>query len=689
MSCGRPPVVVRVLGAVDVVSVGGIVPAAPSVARAGQVRRLLSVLVTRVNYLASADWLADCLWGDRQPALPSGALHNLVSRLRAVLSAAGAEDVQLLTQPPGYCLKLNRSSLDSLWFEDLAVSARTQLADDPAAAAERLDEALSWWQGPAYAEFADEDFARPSAARLTELKMLAEEDRAEADLLLDRPEAAGARLGELATHFPLRERLHAQLMLAVYRSGRPADAAEIYRGFAHRIREDLGLDPTPRVRELQARILRADPTLMQSRSHPPHTRVDAGVRPASLAPSAPLNQPLYGRDSAVAEVCDALGIERVVTLSGPGGVGKTSLARAVLGRIAGRYRDGAYFCELTTVARSQSILAPMARALQMPAEFGEISATAVVSYLADRQMLLVLDNCEHVLDEVIDITAQIMQRCPDLVVLTTSRAPLRVAEERVVPVPPLRVPPVGLDDVAAIGEYEAVQLFWARARQRQRSFDLAGSAEAVAELCRRLDGLPLALELAAARMTTMAPAELVERLQWRLDVLAEPSRPCPPPDPASPGRVVVCAAQRARAAAVRDRQRVQRVVHDARRRSRRAGPSAAPGLGSRGGDQWDRRPGRELDAGRARWRADQVLLARDAARLRTRAPRRAPVRDGGPACPRSSLRGSGHRHVRSLWRAAANRLLFSGSTERSMSSAQHSGGRSRTIFSWPWTWPAT
>ena len=158
----------------------------------------------------------------------------------------------------------------------------------------------------------------------------------------------------------------------------------------------------------------------------------------------------------------------------------------------------------------------------MPAEVGEISATAVVSYLADRQMLLVLDNCEHVLDEVIDFTAQIMQRCPDLVVLTTSRAPLRVAEERVVPVPPLRVPPVGLDDVAAIGEYEAVQLFSVRARQRHRSFDLAGSAEAVAELCRRLDGLPLALELAAARMTTMAPAELVERLQWRLDVLQNP-----------------------------------------------------------------------------------------------------------------------------------------------------------------------
>ena len=485
-------------------------------------RRLLAVLVTRVNYLASADWLADCVWGDRQPAISSGALHNLIWRLRAVLSAAGVEDVKLLTQPPGYCLKLKRSSLDSLLFEDLVVSARAQIADDPAAAAERLDEALSWWQGPAYAEFADEEFARPSAARLTELKMLAEEDRAEADLLLGRPEAACARLTELAMQYPLRERLHAQLMLATYRLGRPADAAEIYRSLAHRIRRDLGLDPTPRLRDLHARILRADPTLIQSRSHPLHTRVDARNGPSSAAPPAPLNQPLYGRDSAVAEVCDALGVERVVTLSGPGGVGKTSLARAVLSRIAGRYRDGAHLCELTTVARSQSILAPMARALQMPAEVGEISATAIISYLADRQMLLVLDNCEHVLDEVIDITARIMQRCPGLVVLTTSRAPLRVAEERVVPVPPLRVPPVGLDGVAAIGEYEAVQLFWARARQRHRSFDLAGSAEAVAELCRRLDGLPLALELAAARMTTMAPAELVERLQWRLDVLQNP-----------------------------------------------------------------------------------------------------------------------------------------------------------------------
>ena len=509
-----------VLGTVEIVAEGPTADqAARQLAKSPRARRLLAALISRANSVASTDWLAEAVWGPSLPHSSAGAIQNLVSRLRLDLQAFQSDEAHLLTRPPGYSLVLDRAVLDAWRFEDLLSQGQAMLSGNPAQAAERLDLALALWRGPAYAEYSGEEFARAEAVRLEELKVGAEEGRAEADLLLGLPALAASRLEALTSLHPLREGPHAQLMLARYRAGQAAAALAVFQAYRSRLRHELGLDPPAGLSALQGAILRGDPAL----DLPAPTAVPREVQPERrMATAQPenLGRPLLGRDEAVAELSQLLDVERLVTLTGTGGVGKTSLAQALAATLADRFRDGVGSCELGRLAMAESVLPALLSDLQVPEEGRRDPRSTLMSFLADRKLLLVLDNCEHLLVEVARLVADILLDCPGISILATSRTALRIEGELAWPVPPLRVPGDDEATPSEVVEYEAAQLFVLRAGQRQLGFKLTASmAGAVARLCRRLDGLPLAIELAAARMGTLSPNDLVERLEWRFALL--------------------------------------------------------------------------------------------------------------------------------------------------------------------------
>lgn len=543
---------VRVLGALELVDgspPGSVAGELVSVAlRSSRLRRLLAALVVQPGAVVSADRLADVVWGDAPPENAGGALQSLVSRLRDKLrtessgpvQAAGAPEIMLLTRAPGYLLRVDRDALDASRFEDLVRHARALLPGHPAQAVPILDEALALWHGPAFAEFADDDFARPEAARLEELRAAACEHRVEAALRLGQPEQALITLEPLLADHPLRERPQAQLLLALYRLGRQADALEAYRTYRRRLDEELGLDPSASLRRLEEQILRQDRELECSDPR----RIDAS-EPGSSAPPAPAvtlpatppvteaadddparrnNLPatlptLLGRGGEVAQVCALVRAGQLVTLTGPGGVGKTSLAQHAAALRSADFPAGAWLCELAAVSGPAAVPEALATAMAVPPRQGLSVTERLVEHLRSQRALLVLDNCEHVADGAAHLVEAVLRDCPSVSVLATSREPLRVERELVWPVSPLDVPPATAD-AAVIANSPAVLLFAERATAAAPDFAVTeANAGSVGEICRRLDGLPLAIELAATRMRSMTPGDLAGRLSWRFRVL--------------------------------------------------------------------------------------------------------------------------------------------------------------------------
>ncbi|XVV00978.1 BTAD domain-containing putative transcriptional regulator [Actinosynnema sp. CA-248983] len=487
-----------------------------------KVRALLAVLLLHRGRPVPMDRIVDELWGDRPPANPAGAVQLKVSRLRKVLAAAepGGRDL-VVSRAPGYVLAVPPEAVDADRFASLVGRARA--TSDLRVRASLLSEALALWRDQPFADFADFEFPRATIARLEEERLVAMEDLAEARLGFEEPGSVVPDLTDLVASHPMRERLRALHMLALYRAGRQDEALAGYRELRSALDEQLGLDPGPGVTTLHQAILRHDPALTPTAQEQRRTNL-----PEPLTP-------LVGRDEAVAEVRELLARERLVTLLGVGGVGKTRLALEVARAGADGFPDGVRLVELAPVACDGGVGAVVRAVLAVlgvreAAVESDSPLGALVGAVAGKRLLLVLDNGEHVAAPAAEVVDALLAAEPGLRVLVTSRAPLDVAGEALWPVPPLDLPTEdAADNVAALRTFGAVRLLVERATSAAPGFRLDRSnAGDVARLCRRLDGIPLALELAAARVRTLGVADLLARLDDRFRVLAGGNRGAPP-----------------------------------------------------------------------------------------------------------------------------------------------------------------
>jgi predicted ATPase/DNA-binding SARP family transcriptional activator len=497
-----------------------------------RLRTLLARLALDQGHLVTTQALVDAIWGELPPSGAGNALHSLVSRLRRALPPGDTARVESL--PAGYRLTSAAEATDVAEFERLAGEGRAcRDAGDADAAESGFASALALWRGAPLADLADAPFAGPTIARLTELRLRTIEDQAELALAAGRAGELIGDLQQLTVAHPLDERLRGLHIRALCAAGRPAEALSAFGDLRRCLAESLGTDPSPALRDLHAAILRGEvreapiadgePAAVPGSPAPPASPGPATV-PASPGPAAttPTNLPapassFVGRERDLAQVRTLLADARLVTLVGPGGVGKTRLAAELA---AGwQAADGAWLAELAGITDPAEVPVAVCAAIGL-----RLAADELVRQLADRKLLIVLDNCEHLVDACARLAQEVVGGCPGVRILATSREPLTTAGERVYPVAPLPVPSpsVGMGDALAV---PALQLFADRAAAAVFGFRLtAENLRAVAEICRRLDGLPLAIELACARLRTLPAAELAARLDDRFRLLTGGSR---------------------------------------------------------------------------------------------------------------------------------------------------------------------
>jgi predicted ATPase/DNA-binding SARP family transcriptional activator len=487
-------------------------------------RRLLALLLAYRNTVVSTDRLCEALW-DEPPESAAATLQSYVSRLRRFVELDDGST--LVNRAPGYVLEVADSSVDAGRFEAGLAAGRELLARDPVAALDQLDRALAEWRGDAFAEFAETEWIRPEAVRLEELRLVATEARIDAQLRVGRHHEVVGEVDALRLDHPLREQFTRQAMLALYRSGRQAEALRAAQQFRATLRDDLGLEPSSDLRDLETAILeeRDDLTWV-----PPDVPVRDRRRATPARDALPIETTaLVGRERDLELAGRLLETGRILTLFGPGGVGKTRLAHRLASTIADQFDDGVRLVELAPVRDERAVAAAVAAALDVQQRPQRSLDDSIVELLGTRSVLLVLDNCEHVLDTTSELVEQVLRWCPNVHVLATSREPLGIPAEVVWSVPPLPVPASADASLDELADSAAVQLFVERARSAQPDFVLDDDDRAaVAELCIRLDGVPLALELAAARMRSMSPAQLAERLPERFRVLAGSRRATDP-----------------------------------------------------------------------------------------------------------------------------------------------------------------
>ncbi|EID54286.1 AfsR/SARP family transcriptional regulator [Saccharomonospora xinjiangensis] len=506
-----------------------------------KVRALLARLVVAEGRIVSSDRLVEQLWGHgRLPRNPIGALHTRVSQLRKVLDSVRPGGRELVvSERPGYRLRWSTAmgvegsssiedTVDAIEFRALTASA-----DATADARERvttLSRALGLWRGPAYADFADCAFAKPAAARLEEERLAAVEQLAEARLELGEHSGLVGELSELVNRHPLRERLRESHIRALYLAGRQGEALAGYADLRRRLADELGVDPSPSLVALHGAILAQAPELGAAS--------ETGYeRDRVRLPSAATR--LVGRAEAVARVRSLVSAHRLVTLTGPGGVGKTQLAIEVARGLDGTFADGVALVELSGIdtasaagtSSPQRIVDVLASALDIRDEdvrrFRGDDVTRLAAAVRSRRMLLLLDNCEHVIEPIALVVRRLLDDCPDLSILSTSREPLSIAGEWLWPVPTLDVPAQDAD-LATILASGSVTLFADRAAAAVPGFRVdAPNAVAVAAICRRLDGIPLAIELAASRLRVLDVHDLAARLDDRFGLLVSSRRDAP------------------------------------------------------------------------------------------------------------------------------------------------------------------
>ncbi|MGY1814752.1 ATP-binding protein [Blastococcus sp. SYSU D00820] len=511
-----------VLGPLEVLRAGRPVPV-----RRGRPRRLLLALLIRRGDPVPQDALVDQLWGAEPPVNAGNALHVLVSYLRRTV--VGPE-LAIERAATGYRLVVDPDRVDAHRFEQLVRRAAAE-DGDPAGRLADATGALALWRGPALAEAADDAFAQADIARLGELRVQAQEARAAALLDLGRHDEALPDLGQLVREHPFRERLHGQHALALYRAGRQADALAALDRARSALAEELGLDPGPHLQDLARRILRQDPALDAPAGSADVPAADRSA-PALVAEPPPgpgashVPEPLtslVGREDQVAAVRGLLAGHRLVTLTGPGGAGKTRLAAEVVRALDG---DPVWWADLGAVPAGSAVEAAVAAATGTGLASADDAAGELRRAIGPRRAVLVLDTCEHVADAVARLVAVLVAGCPQLRVLATSRRPLGVAGELVRPVPPLPVPGPADATLAAVAASPAVQLFCDRAAAVRPGFALdAANAGDVGTVCRLLDGLPLAIELAAGHAAALSPGKIAALLADRMRLLGEGGGP--------------------------------------------------------------------------------------------------------------------------------------------------------------------
>ncbi|MFH9015108.1 BTAD domain-containing putative transcriptional regulator [Streptomyces sp. NPDC017943] len=502
------PVRYRILGTTQALRTdGSAVPVGGA-----RLRALLTVLALRAGRTVSVGLLVDEVWGAEPPADAPGALQALVGRLRRALGADAVASAE-----GGYRLTAAPDDIDLHRFERLAGEGLRALADgDPGKAAAVLDDALALWRDPALADLPERtaEAARVEARRLDVLRA-----RHTAALALGRAEQALPELTALCDGHPLDEPLQALRLRALREAGRTAEALDAYDEVRRLLADRLGTDPGLELRSLHAELLRAGD--------------DPGPVPAAVRPGRPAGNlrarltSFIGREADIDTLRRDLKAARLVTLLGPGGAGKTRLSQEAAETVRGSMPGGVWLAELAPVddpaavpeavltavgaretvlygAGAEGIRAAVAERLDDPVE-------RLAEHCSRPGMLLILDNCEHVAAAAARLAEELLQRCPGLTVLATSREPLGVAGELLRPVEPLPEP-------------VALRLFAERGAAVRPGFRIEDDPEACAEICRRLDGLPLAIELAAARLRMLTPRQIADRLDDRFRLLTSGSR---------------------------------------------------------------------------------------------------------------------------------------------------------------------
>jgi predicted ATPase/DNA-binding SARP family transcriptional activator len=504
----------RILGSFEVLS-GGVQLSLGGIKQ----RAVLAMLVLHANEVVSVDRLLDELW-DGEPG--PGAITTLqvyISHLRRALSPLppqpGADHV-LQTRRPGYVLTVPVDAIDARRFEALVEEGT----------ADSLRRALALWRGPALGDFTYASFAETEIVRLEELRVSALERRIDADLALGRAAELVPELEALVAEHPLKEAFRAQHMRALYSSGRRAEALRSYAQARERLADELGLDPGPGLQELERAILNDDASLTTPPAPP--TAIQR-TRPVGNVPASTTS--FIGRQTELADIETLLGAaptdqtSRLVTLTGAGGSGKTRLALEV----APELTTPAWLVDLAPIAGpadQPTLLAAVASAIGVRDDPDRPLQDTIADALADRGAVLVLDNCEHVLDAAANIADALLRQCPDLHIVATSQDTLNIAGEVVYRVPTLAVPdnpePLSFEEVLG---YDSVRLFVDRARLALPGFTpTPNEAAAICEICRRLDGIPLALELAAARLKVIGVDQVAARLDDRFRLLTTGSR---------------------------------------------------------------------------------------------------------------------------------------------------------------------
>src|SRR5271166_112776 len=494
-----------------------------------QLRVLLTLLALNGGRVVPAGSLAAQIWPDDPPGNPGNALQTLVSRLRAELRQGGIGDV-IESRPAGYRLAVPPEAVDVMAFEALAARGRRALADGDAGEAARvLRDALLAWRGQPLADAAGCDFADAAAAKLTELRASALADRIEADLALGEGASLVGELRVLLAADPLAEHPRALLMRALYAAGRQAEALAAYHEGRKLLAEQLGVDPSAQLEQVYLGILRGP----RGPSPDPEPVVHAQAPVSAVRVHGPLTS-FVGRDEDVPRVLKNLRAARLVTLTGPGGVGKTRLATEASGRLD----VAVWFVPLAPVTDPAEVAYAVLDTLgirepviaRRAAGPGAAPLDRLTAALGDRGEVMVLDNCEHLIEAAAALAGRVLAACPRMRILATSRQPLRIDGESLCPVLPLPVPPASSAPSVsfapvAVASYGSVRLLRDRAVAVRPDFELdAANADAVARICRALDGMPLAIELAAVWLRTLTPAQLAERLDNRFALLTGGSR---------------------------------------------------------------------------------------------------------------------------------------------------------------------